>query len=592
MTLKGLDGGADTDLMAISGAQIKNVRRGVCRAVTATLTLGAVIAIQSGPALGGPLVKGSTTNSRVGVSYLAVAKPATAAKGDVLVGLVSVNQSSASGIVPPAGWTLHCSKAATGTLPVVQTAYSRVTSASEPASYTWSFPSNSGAVIGILNYGGGDVAQPVGSCAGSAATATNRITAPAIATTVANETVIAAFAFRGSGTTAPPLDTSEWYDNKTAVDSSRSVSASAADYTVSLAGTAPAKVGISSLSAPASGVGIQLSLRPSPATTTTTTAAPTTSSTTSTSATTSTTTASTTTPPKSPTIEDRFDGTDGIITSPLHYLSASFPLGGTSASTNPSPLWEGDSGKFHRQSGWGYSGRPIDWANKYFFRYNTRDFSIGDATVSWQYRSGAFGQDGYPVEGSDAASVWLRYQTQYDLYVLQFDRTNNCMQAKRKLPAQGWSGPSSLISNKGVYYSLQTDAAQPIFGAGQYCVTWNGVKGLLPAGEAAKPGFPNLAHDGATMYDFKASIRTLPDGRVQIQGYRAGVLVYSVTDDGRSALAANGETQGAHLDRGYYTSVAGWQSAWGRPITRTGAAGFRADNIPFWLDNLTVQPLP
>ena len=551
------------------------------------LVAAAGFPLNSIPAYGGPLLKGATTNSRLGVSYLSVARPSTASPNDLLLGLVSVNQSSASTIVAPAGWTLQCSQAATGTSPVVQAAYTRVVGASEPASYTWSFPSNSGAVIGILNYGGGDVVRPVGSCAGSASWATNLITAPAVTTTADNETVVTAFAFRGSGTMTPPIGTAERFDHRTAIDSSRSVSASAADTTASLLGTVLAKVGISSLLAPAAGVGIQLSLRPSGATNPTTTA-PTTSST---MPTTTSSTTPTTTPPQPSMIDDRFDGADGVITSPLHYLSAAFPLTGTSALSNPSPIWEGDSGTFHRQSGWGYSGRPADWGNKYFFRYNTRDLEIGDATVAWQYRSAAFGQDGYPVEGSDAAAVWLRYQSQYDLYVWQFDRTNNCMQAKRKVPAQNWTGPSGLVSNKGVYYSLRTDAAQPVFGAGQYCVSWSGVQGLLPPAEASKPGFPNLAHDGTTAYDFRATIRTLPGGSVQIQGYRAGVLVYSVTDDGRSGVAANGETQGTHVDRGHYNSVTGWQSTWALPITRPGATGFRADNIKVWLDNFKFQPL-
>jgi len=558
----------------------------------AALATSAIIAVHAGSALAGPTFKSAATNSHLGVSYLATAKPSATAANDLLLALVSVNQSSASLISAPAGWTLRCSQAGAGTQPLVEAAYTHVAGASEPTSYTWSFPTNSGAVIGILDYGATDAVQPVDSCVGLGSTGTSQITAPSVTTTVAGDTVVAAFAFRGSGTTTPPAGTVERFDQKTAVDSSRSVSASAADYGASTTGTLPAKVGVSSVAAPASSVGIQLALRTS-SSTTTTTLPTTTSSTMSSTSTTSTSTTSTTVPTSSsPLIQDAFDGADGTITSPLYYLSAAFPGGGTSTSNNPSAIWEGDSGTFYRQGGWGYSGRPIDWGNKYFFRFNTRNFNVGDASISWQYRSAAFGQDGYPVEGSDATDVWLRYQTQYNLYALQFDRTNNCIQLKRKLPAQNWTGPANLVSNKGVYYSLPTDGAQPIFGAGQYCVTWNGVRGLLPASEAAKPGFPNLAHDGTTIYDFKATVRTLPDGKVQVQAYRAGVLVFSATDDGRSGVAADGLTQGAHLDAGYYNSVTGWQSSWGLPISKAGATGFRADNIPFWLDNVTVQTLP
>jgi hypothetical protein len=287
-------------------------------------------------------------------------------------------------------------------------------------------------------------------------------------------------------------------------------------------------------------------------------------------------------------VEDHFGGRDGLITDYRYYSSAPFPEGGTSGPSNPSPIWEGDSGSFYDEDGWGYSGRPIDWVNKYFFRFNTRYFGVQDASVSWKYRSANFGEDGYAVEGSDSVDVWLRYQTQYDLYVFQFDRTNDGIQAKRKVPAKGWSGPSNLIANDGVYYTLPTDAAQPIFGAGRYFIAWAGVESLLPASEQSKPRFPNLAHDGVTPYDFRVTVQNVRGG-VQIQAWRAGALVYSATDDGRSGIAANGETQGEHLDRGYFESVTGWQPAWGLPIRSPGASGFRGDNIKFWLGDFLVS---
>ena len=563
----------------------KMLRRGRARqALAAIVIVGAVSTVGPSSANATPLFKAATTKSRLGVSYLSVSKPATVVASDVLVGIVSLNQSNADSVVPPSGWALRCSKGSLDGPALTQAVYLRVATSGEPASYKWSFPANSGAVIAVLDYGGVDLAQPMGACAGKAVTSTDRIVAPAISTMFANETVVSTFAFRGSGTTSPPSGTTERFDNKTATDSGRSVSASAADSPAGIIGLVPDKVGTSSLPAPSSAVGIQFSLRPSSASTTTTSSSSTTTS--SSPSTTTSTTAPTTAP-----VVDAFDGPDRVITSPVYYSSASFPAGGTSTVDNPSPTWEGDSGTFHIESGWGYSGRPVDWGNKYFFRFNTRNFSLTDAEMAWRYRSAAFGQDGYAVEGSDATNVWLRYQTQYNLYVWQFDRTNNCVQVKRKVPAQNWKGPPNLVSNKGVYYTLPTDAAQPIFGTGQYCITWNGVKALLPASEAAKPGFPNLAHDGTTVYDFKTTVRTLPDGKVQIQAYRAGVLVYSSTDDGRSGIAADGTTQGTHLDSGYYSSVTGWQSQWGLPITAPGASGFRGDNIRFWLDDFTMKPL-
>jgi hypothetical protein len=290
-------------------------------------------------------------------------------------------------------------------------------------------------------------------------------------------------------------------------------------------------------------------------------------------------------------VEDHFDGEDGVITGHESYEPGTFPANGTSAAANPSPIWEGDNGHFYRVGHWGYSGRPNEWKDRYFFRMNTRSFAIGDASFSWRYRSAAFGDDGWPVEGSDAVDVWLRYQTQYNLYALQFDRTDDTIQAKRKLPAQGWKGPDELLANKGVYYTLPTDASQPVVGPGKMHVAWREVEQLLPASERQKPRFPNLAHDAKTAYDFRVTVKNLPNGNVQLRAYRAGVLVYSATDDGRSGVAANGETQGQHVDRRAFDSVPGWQPDWARPITHPGACGFRADDIQFWVADVIIREM-
>jgi hypothetical protein len=86
-------------------------------------------------------------------------------------------------------------------------------------------------------------------------------------------------------------------------------------------------------------------------------------------------------------------------------------------------------------------------------------------------------------------------------------------------------------------------------------------------------------------------VRNVGSDKVQVQAYRAGVLIYSATDDGRSGLAANGETQEDHFERGYYNTVPGWQGWWAAPITRPGAAGFRADDVKFWIGDFVVKRL-
>jgi hypothetical protein len=83
-------------------------------------------------------------------------------------------------------------------------------------------------------------------------------------------------------------------------------------------------------------------------------------------------------------VADAFEAEDGLVTSHEHYTPGAFPFGGASLSSNPSPVWEGDSGFFYRQAHWGYSGRPRDWKDRYFFRMNTRNFNIQEAAISWR----------------------------------------------------------------------------------------------------------------------------------------------------------------------------------------------------------------
>jgi hypothetical protein len=334
---------------------------------------------------------------------------------------------------------------------------------------------------------------------------------------------------------------------------------------------------------------------------TTTTSTTTTSTTTTSTSTTS--TSSTSGAPALPAVADHFDYQDGTtIADWRSYASAPFPLAGGSSASNPSSTWELDTGWLKADHGWGWTGRPLDWgtvvgdsgdgsSGRYFFRLNTRRHDVLDQDVAWTYKSAAYGTGGYPAAAADAVDVWLRYQSQYNTYIIQFDRTNGGFVARRKVPAQAWTGPSNLVVNKGVYYTLLTDTLQPVFGAGQQFISWNGVSSALPAGERSKPGYPNLAHDGTgtggTSYAFRATARTLPDRSVRLQLYRGGALVGSWTDRS-DGIAADGRSLGTHLSAGYFSSVSGWQPAWGRPIVAAGAAGFRADDIQAWFDDFSL----
>jgi hypothetical protein len=281
-------------------------------------------------------------------------------------------------------------------------------------------------------------------------------------------------------------------------------------------------------------------------------------------------------------VSDNFNRPDDLITDDSQYIHEPFPYKGTSSSANQSPTWEVDDGAFYVQGQRGYSTSPA-------LRLNTRDANIGNASISFTYWSNGFS----PMQSADAVDMFLRYQSQFSLYVFQFDRaTGGGFQAKRKVPAKGWSGEQQALANSGVYYILRSDAQQPVVGAGQLLVHWTDVQDLLPASEKPKPNFPYLAHDAVTPYQFTVTVRNLDGGKVQIQAYRAGVLIYSATDDGRSPYCEDtGRTLGQDLDLGLYNSVPGWQAEWGQPIVTTGAVGFRSDDTSIWLDDFVVNQL-
>lgn len=283
---------------------------------------------------------------------------------------------------------------------------------------------------------------------------------------------------------------------------------------------------------------------------------------------------------------------NATITNDTTYNFANFPGAGSSGLSNPSTKWEMDTGSFIAKTNsggqkWGYLPTTD------LFRLNTQA-TAKDAVITWTYKS---------TTAQTAVDVWLRYQTQYWLYALQFDRSDNCLVAKRKLPtntsASGeWGGVATghgaEIANKGVYYVLRIDADTPAHVGGacnQDGVTWTQVGGT------------NLAHDGTldggTSYDFKATITTIPAANAkcnksfdctQLQIFRGGVLYASWTDknDGLNFNATR--TLQQDCDAGWYTTVTGYTSDWCKPIYTTGKSGFRNDENTqeVWIDNFTM----
>lgn len=159
---------------------------------------------------------------------LTINVPAGTAANDVMIASITVRACSATSgaactVTPaaPAGWTLvdtvdQTTGAGTDGFGNRLFVYSRVATAAEPASYTWTFggtPVHAGAAGGILSFAGVDVTSPVVVSAGQATPASYNHTAPSIDTGAVAETMlVSTHTVNSSGTWTPPPGMTEQVD--------------------------------------------------------------------------------------------------------------------------------------------------------------------------------------------------------------------------------------------------------------------------------------------------------------------------------------------------------------------------------------------
>lgn len=362
-----------------------------------------------------------------------------------------------------------------GGAPLVQSLFTYVAGGSEPASYRWSFPANSGAVIGIATYNNVDAANRVESCKGSTAANTKLITAPAVTTTGPNGRVISAFAFRGSGTMTPPAGTTERFDARTAVDAARSVSAGAADQLASAAGGVGAVTATSSLTA-TTVVSLRFALRAAPGATL---------------------------------FSDSFTRADGLVTNEFAHWNPDDPR------RVESPEWDMTSGSLFVYSGRAWTGSPdvvnpnptsSNGNNSARFRLHTRRFDFTDVAVSFSlWNWGLTTTASTPAKEWDGVHAFLRYQNESHLYYVSINRRDNTVVIKKKVPG----GPS----NDGTYYDLAPPVAHTVpYGQSQQvkATVQNNASGsvtirlyaqgvlLVEATDAGTLGGPPITAPGAT----------------------------------------------------------------------------------------------
>jgi hypothetical protein len=133
-----------------------------------------------------------TSNSNAETNSLSVLVPAGSTVGDFLVAHIAIRDAATIGATP-AGWTLLGAIVVTpsGDGGMSQAIYYRAASASEPASYAWTFSGNTRASGAIMRFQNVDLSNPV-AASGSSLGFTDVANAPSVAAS-ANSMVLALF---------------------------------------------------------------------------------------------------------------------------------------------------------------------------------------------------------------------------------------------------------------------------------------------------------------------------------------------------------------------------------------------------------------
>jgi hypothetical protein len=187
---------------------------------------------------------------------------------------------------------------------------------------------------------------------------------------------------------------------------------------------------------------------------------------------------------------------DGLITNEFAYWNP------TDSSAKVSPTWELDSGSLFAQSGAGWTGVPDTGApnalssnanNSAVFRLTTKEADFGDVAVNFDLlNQGLSTTASTPAVAWDGLHIFLRYQSEYNLYYASINRRDNTVVIKKKIPG----GPS----NDGTYYELVSYKPHTVpYGAWQH---------------------------------IKATVKNNADGSVTINLYADGTLVTTATDNG------------------------------------------------------------
>lgn len=163
---------------------------------------------------GAPTVRSTATGTaNYASTSVTIPKPAGTAAGDVLLATIGHQGGTSATLSAPAGWTaVPGADASDGTNARIR-AFSRVATAAEPASYTFTLNRGMSLAGGITAITGANTAAPINAAGARATTSSSRsIVAPSITTTVPKTRLFYAAAVNSPQTYAPPGGMAEQWD--------------------------------------------------------------------------------------------------------------------------------------------------------------------------------------------------------------------------------------------------------------------------------------------------------------------------------------------------------------------------------------------
>lgn len=193
--------------------------------VALMLTLPQVEAVTFGSVRTALDSSGSTTR--------VVTAPTGIAAGHLLLAHVVHNDGTAASITPPAGWTLKAQFNNSGNVGVG--IYYKIATASEPASYTWTFGRSTKSAVSISRYYDIDTTSPFDGNGAVVIVNGTTLTLPSISTTGPNPRVVGFAASASATSFTPASGMTERYDTAS------TVTLEAADVVQATAGASGAK---------------------------------------------------------------------------------------------------------------------------------------------------------------------------------------------------------------------------------------------------------------------------------------------------------------------------------------------------------------